>query len=247
MRLVCPLILALVIVFFPSPPAGAQVLRLFCEAARTQLTNQPKLRDAVIATFGSPRYTSQGDECIYPLQLISYGDADVLLTIANEPGQACHGCAAKLSAYVLIRNPRGSRLVARFIDFDETGTWGNPGEISPVQIGGHDALIIESGGTFQGYSSSQLRVYVFVSGRLIRLRPALPLSASNEGAANGREVSVSGSWHISNEAADEIVIDYQVTSAGRTAAGRAVWRMQGSQLLPKSGRVPSEVKEAGGG
>ena len=36
-----------------------------------------------------------------PLKVLHYATADVLIVQAGEPGHACHGCAAPLSAYVL--------------------------------------------------------------------------------------------------------------------------------------------------
>lgn len=229
--------------------AHAQKLQGFCEAARARLSMDVKLREAVTAAFGRPSYLRRNDRCIYPQQLITYGDRDVLLTIGNEPGEACHGCAAKLSAYVFRRTPNGPRMTAQFVDFAEAGTSGDPGRIDPVQIAGHNALVIESGGTFQGYSSSYLQLHVFDAGQLIEVRPALPFSASNEGAVtdDGKVISVTASWSIGKTAQNEVAINYQVTSSGRVTDATAVWALQGSQLVLKSGRVPAELKQAGGG
>ena len=88
-----------------------------------------------------------------PLQVLRYGSADVLLTIGNEPGQACHGCSASLSAYFLARTGGGLKLVNKAIDFGQSGTFGSPGDISPIRIGADDGIAIETGGTFQGHTS----------------------------------------------------------------------------------------------
>ena len=56
------------------------------------------------------------------------------------------------SAYFLARQGGGLKLVKKTIDFGQTGTFGYPGDISPIRIGHDDGIAIESGGTFQGHS-----------------------------------------------------------------------------------------------
>jgi hypothetical protein len=204
------------------------------------------LSEAVKVVFGTPKYSSQDDDnCIYPLQALRYSDADVLLTIDTNPGYACHGCSAHLSAYVMRHKANGLQLVKRFIDFGEAGSPGSPGTISPIEIVGDDGFAVENGGTFQGYTSLSLDLYVFRQGRVVHLVPSVGLSADNSGAKED-STSVEGSWTIGLPAKNNLSIDYKVVTKGRTSISRAVWEIRGDKLLRKSGLVPPELEEAGG-
>jgi hypothetical protein len=153
-------------------PSKSQANRSFCAAAEEHVSSDSRLREAVKVVFGSPEYSSQNDdECIYPLQVLHYSDTDVLLAIGTNPGYACHACSASLSAYVMRRKASGLQLVKRFIDFGYVGTWGSPGTISPIEIDGDDGFAVESGGTFQGHTSSSLDFYVFRQDRVVHLVP----------------------------------------------------------------------------
>ncbi|MGQ0445213.1 MAG: hypothetical protein ACT4O2_08845 [Beijerinckiaceae bacterium] len=140
---------ALAHALFPAP-SNAQAMRSICAAAEKHMYSDSRLSEAVKVVFGSPEYSSQKDECIYPLQVLHYRDADVLLAIGNEPGQACHGCSASLSAYVMRRKASGLQLVKRFIDFGEAGTFGNPGLISPWKLLATMDLWSRAGALFKG-------------------------------------------------------------------------------------------------
>jgi hypothetical protein len=207
------------------------------------------LSEAVKVVFGSPKYSSQNDECIYPLQVLRYSDADVLLAMGNEPGQACHGCSAHLSAYVMRRKASGLQLVKRFIDFGQAGTFGSPGTISPIEIVSDDGFAVEHGGMFQGYASSRLDFYVFRQGRVVHLVPTIGLSADNSGAMGDstKTVRVDGAWTIGLPAKNNLSIEYKVVTKSRTSISRAVWEIRGDKLLLKSGLIPPELEEAGGG
>ena len=171
----------LALAFFPAP-SKSQAVRSFCAAAKENVSADSKLSEAVKAVFGSSEFSSQNEDCIYSLQVLRYSDADVLLTINTVPGYACHACSASLSAYVMRRKASGLQLVNRFIDFGQAGTHGNPGTISPIEIVGDDGFAVESGGTFQGYTSLSLDFYVFRHGRVVHLLPTIGLSADNSGA-----------------------------------------------------------------
>ncbi len=238
----------LALALFPAP-SKSQATQLFCAAAKENVSLDSRLSEAVKVVFGSPGYTSQNKECIYPLQVLRYADTDVLLAIGNAPGEACHGCTASLSAYVMRRKAGGLRLVKRFIDFGEVGSSGNPGEISPVEIVGDDGFVVESGGTFQGYTSSSLDCYVFRQGRIVHLVPTIALSADNSGAMTDptETVSVDGKWTIGRPAKNNLSINYKVVTKSRTSIGHAVWEIRGDKLLLKRGSIPPELKEAAGG
>lgn len=208
--------------------ARAQGIRSFCAAARQHVTADYRLSEAVRQVFGEPYYgvsSEQDAACIYPLQVLLYGSADVLLTIGNEPGQACHGCSASLSAYFLARMGGGLKLVNKTIDFGQAGTFGSPGDISAVRIGRDDGIAIESGGTFQGHTFTMLDFYAFHAGRVVHVEamPRVGLSASDGGAiADGSPVTnVSGSWTISPGANDTLRVEYQVSVGRRRSRASA--------------------------
>jgi hypothetical protein len=237
----------LALALFPAP-SKSQRIQLFCAAAKEQVSSL-SLSEAVKVVFGSPKYSSQNDECIYPLQVLRYSDADVLLAMGNEPGQACHGCSAHLSAYVMRRKASGLQLVKRFIDFGQAGTFGSPGTISPIEIVSDDGFAVEHGGMFQGYASSRLDFYVFRQGRVVHLVPTIGLSADNSGAMGDstKTVRVDGAWTIGLPAKNNLSIEYKVVTKSRTSISRAVWEIRGDKLLLKSGLIPPELEEAGGG
>lgn len=235
----------LALALFPAP-SKSQAIRSFCAAAKEHISWDSRLSEAAKVVFGSPEYSSQNEDCTYPLQVLRYADADVLLAIGNAPGEACHACSASLSAYVMRRKASGLQLVKRFIDFGQAGTFGNPGEISPVEIVGDDGFVVESGGTFQGYTSSSLDFYVFRHGRVVHLDPTIRLSADNSGAKEG-STSVDGTWTIGRPAKNSLSIEYKVVTQSRTSISRAVWEIRGDKLLLKSGLIPPELEEAGGG
>lgn len=239
--------LALALALVPAP-SKSQEAWPFCAAAKENVSADSKLTEAVKAIFGSPEFSSQNEDCIYPLKVLRYADADVLLTIGNAPGEACHGCAASLSAYVMRRKASGLQLVKSFIHFGEAGTFGYPGEISPIEIVGDDGFVIESGGTFQGYTSSWLDCYVFRQGHIVHLVPSIALSADNSGAMTDstKVVSVDGAWTISHPSKDNLSIEYKVVIKGRTSISRAAWEIRGEKLLLKSGLIPPELEKAAG-
>lgn len=198
-----------------------QTIRNFCPAAKSIVTEDADLYHAVEVTFGRPFFTTgvgdSGAECIFPLKVLRYGTADVLLAIGNKPFDSCHGCGARMSAYFLRRGSGELKLVGRHLDFSESGTWGNPGQIYLIKLATHDGIIVESGGTFQGYTVARLNIYVFRGGRALHLTPpsGLLISSSNAGATTERNkvVSVSGSWTIGARG-NSIVIDYVRRSGG---------------------------------
>lgn len=231
--------------------AQAQSLRNLCAAAAKPVQADFKLSEAVRAVFGPPTFSATAGECIYPLQVLRYASADVLLTQGNVPGDACHGCSAHLSAYVLRRAGGGLKLAARFIDFADAGTFGGAGDVTPLTIGGDDGLVIEGGGTFQGYSFTNLDFYVFKAGRVVHLTaaPAITISANNGGAMTDHRqvIDVTGSWSIPAAPGTELAVDYKIKAHGRSRVEHLVWTLTGSQLVLTHGRVPAEVGEASGG
>ena len=220
-----------------------------CAAAKDRVDKDNALAAAVNVVLGRIRFARGDVDCVYPFKLLRYGDADVLVTGAAGPGEVCHGCGADLSAFVLGRTPGRARVVARFANFGSFGTWGNPGQVDAVQLAGHDAIVIEAGGAFQGYFTSNVSFLVFRDGRLDRIAPDLPLSAGDGGAEPDarKTVDVEGAWRIDPSRPDVVRIEYEVAARGRTRRAGAAWRLQGGGLVPDGGSVPPEFKDAGGG
>lgn len=231
-----------------SSAASGQSNRSFCAAAREAMSHDAQLNAAAKAVFPNAGYAKRDDDCIFPLKMLRYGDADALIATGGKPGDACHGCGANVSAYVLRRAPGRPVVVARFLDFTSTGTFGDPGQIDAIQLAGHDAFAIASGGTFQGYTSSAVSFFVFEAGRLVELKPFLPLSADNGGAMTdeSKAISVDGSWHVDAGRPDAITIAYKVKARGSSRSSDATWIIEGTTLSLKTGRVPPEYEAAGG-
>jgi hypothetical protein len=222
----------------------------FCAAAKKPVDADPKLAAAIAAVFGKATFKATGEDCLYPLQVLRYATADVLVVQAGEPGEGCHGCRAVLSAYVLRRVNGGLKTVSRFREFASLGTHGAVGDVSPVEINGDDGMAIESGGTFQGYSSTAVDFYAFHAGQLLNLNPTpLIIAADNSGATTDprKATEVTATWLFDPADKTALVVDYKIRAHGASRVERAVWRLQGMLLVLSRGRVPPEVSAASGG
>lgn len=229
--------------------AQAQAIKGFCAAAQQHVAGDPKLSAAVEQVFGHPFYgvaSQQDAACIYPLQVLRYASADVLLTAGNEPGQACHGCSASVSAYFLARRGGGLQLVNRAIDFAQEGTSGDPGDFSAVSIGGDDGMAVENGGTFGGHTTTALHFYAFRRGRVVPIEaePPIYLSASNGGSITDSTpvTDVAGSWSIVPGPPSTLRVDYRVSYGRRKSTGSATWSLIGERWRLSSGQIPPELR-----
>lgn len=240
------LVLAALVLGAPSALAGGSAA--FCAAARKPVGAEPLLAAAVTAAFGNAAFNATGEDCVYPLKVLHYATADVLIVQAGEPGQACHGCGAPLSAIVLRRVDGGLKPVRFFQKFATPGTSGAVGDISPLAIGGGDGMAIESGGMFQGYSSTALDLYAFHAGQLVRINggPTL-LSADNSGAEPDKAIEVTGKWFIDPADKTTLTVDYKIEARGAARTDRVTWRLQGTSLVLSHGRLPPELSKASGG
>jgi hypothetical protein len=221
-----------------------------CAAAKKQVEADPQLGVAVATAFGKTTFSGTGEDCVYPLKSLHYATADVLIAQPGEPGQACHGCEALLSAYVFRRLDGGLKLVRVYRKFAELGTFGAVGDISAVELGGDDGMAIESGGTFQGYSSTAVDFYAFRAGQLISLTNTPIIVAADNGGAQvdpTKTIEVTGKWSVDPTDKTALVVDYKIKANGAERAERVVWRLQGKSLVLSSGHVPPEVSEASGG
>jgi hypothetical protein len=233
-----------------APSYAAAGPATLCAAAKKPAQAEPLLGAAVAAAFGKTTFSAAGEDCVYPLKVLHYGAANVLIVQAGEPGQACHSCAASLSAYVLRRLDDGLKLVRTFRKFATLGTFGAVDDISLIEIGGDDGMAIKSGGMFQGYSFAGVDFFAFHAGDLISLNKGpITLADDNSGAVgdSGETTEVTAKWALDPADNTAVVVDYKIKAHGATRVERVVWRLQGTSLVLSHGRVPPEVLPKSGG
>ncbi len=221
----------------------------FCAAAKKPLDADPRLAAEVAAVFGKATFKATGEDCLYPLQVLRYASADVLVFQAGEPGGGCHGCGAPLSAYVVRRVNGGFQTVRRYRQFATLGTFGAVGDISAIEIGGDDGMAIESGGMFQGYAFTGVDFYAFHAGQLVSLNTTpIPIADDNSGAMTdpSKSIEVTAKWFFDSADKRALVVDYKIRAHDAARVERVVWRLQGRSLVLSRGRVPPEVSAAGG-
>jgi hypothetical protein len=241
------LLAALTVAVFP---AAAEHPAALYAAAKKPVQAEPLLAAAVNATFGKATFGALSENCVFPLKVLHYGTADVLIVQAGEPGHACHGCAAPLSAYVLRRLGDGLKLVRAFHQFAKLGTFGAVDDISPVEIGGDDGMAIKSGGMFQGYSFAGVDFFAFHAGQLISLnKDPITLADDNSGAVgdSGEATEVTAKWALDPADNTAVVVDYEIKAHGAKRVERVVWRLQGTSLVLSHGHVPPEVSPSANG
>jgi hypothetical protein len=231
-------------------PAAAEQAAALCAAAKEPVRAEPLLAAAVAATFGNTTFSAVSEDCVFPLKVLHYGTADVLVVQAGEPGHACHGCAAPLSAFVLRRLGDGLKLFRAFHQFAKLGTFGAVDDISLIEIGGDDGMAIKNGGMFQGYSSAGVDFFAFHAGQLIGLnRAPITLAEDNSGAVldPAKTVEVNAKWFLDPADNTAVVVDYEIKAHGAKRVERVVWRLQGTSLILSHGHVPPEVSPSAGG
>ncbi len=237
---------ALGFAFAAAPAAAADAPLRYCRSVAAQLNADSDLAAAARAAFGA-RQATDDETCLYPLQLLHYADVDVLVSQTGEPGEACHGCEADLSATVLKRVPGGAKRLRTFPSFAKAGSHGAVASVTAIAIGGDDGMAVESGGLFQGYASSTLDLYAFRRNGLVALAAGAPLLVAGDDSGVDEDASkateVESAWSL---AGDELTIDYRVTDARGKRDSRAVWSVGETTLTLKSGAPPKELAKAAG-
>jgi hypothetical protein len=240
------IVVALGLAFALAPAAAADAPQRYCRSVAARLKADGDLAAAARAAFGEPQATDD-EACLYPLQLLRYGDVDVLVSQNGEPGEACHGCEAELNATVLKRLPGGSKRVRSLEAFAKGGSSGAVASVTAIAIGGDDGIAIESGGMFQGYASSALDLYAFRPRGLVHLDAGAPLliAGDNSGAETdaSKTIEVESAWSL---AGGELTIDYRVADARGKRDSRAVWSVGETTLTLKSGAPPKALAKATG-
>jgi hypothetical protein len=228
--------------------ANAAQPSALCASAKESIQKEPGMAAAVAAAFGKVAFTSKAEDCVYPLKTLPYAGAAVLLAQDGEPGQACHGCSATLSAYVLRKLENGLKLVRVYRAFDKLGTFGAVGDISPIEIGGDDGIAIYSGGMFQGCGYGGVDFYAFHGGQLVKLDSSRAISDfDNSGAETDprKTIEITSKWAIDPTDNTTLIVDYKIAAnGGAERAERVVWRLKGTSFVPQ-GRVPPELSSSG--
>jgi hypothetical protein len=234
------------------PAARAQDGSLpLCQGSSTVLAADPLLRSAVKAAYPkSPERRGKkptSEPCIYPYQAILYESAVVLLTLGQIPGEACHGCSAKISAVFLRRNAAALTPVGRHDEFVEVGTFGSPSAITPIRFGADDGVVIEGGGTFQGVTFSLLEAYVFRDGQAKSLGPenGIPLVFTDCGAKadDGPCTNIGAQWRA--DPGGRLLVTYSGRREDKTTVdGTAIYERKGDTLVLVSGeKIAAEMNE----
>jgi len=244
MRSSCLATFALGMALALAPATAANL----CPSAAADLQRDPALAEAIKAAYGAVGFV-KGEGCIYPLKRLTYADADVLIAQKGVPGEGCHGCAGVLDAVVFARRAGALRRVKAFPSFGDYGSNGGSGDVRGFTLGADDAIAVEGGGTFQGYTSSAVDFYAFRHGGLIHLDAGatLLISADDGGAVedDSKTTSVEARWAFSRDG-DELTIDYKINDVGGVRDARAVWSVGETKLTLKSGAVPKEILHAAG-
>jgi hypothetical protein len=196
---------------------------------------------ALEAAYPSAKTASEGEEpsrvsCLFPYTLLRFDDFEVLIALAGEPGEACHGCGAQVSAVFLRRDGGALKVTGRHDGFAEAGTFGSLMAIDAFRLGSQDGLIVEAGGTFQGYNSSVLSPFLIRSGRIRPIGPENGISSGDSdcGVRDGPCRDVSGSWHAEDR---RLIVRYLGKRANGTAVdGTVAYELKKNSLVLASGR-----------
>jgi hypothetical protein len=182
-------------------------------------------------------------QCLFPYKVLSYESFMVLIMLSGEPGEACHGCAARASAVFLQRDGRSLKVMARHDGFTESGTFGGLMAIDAFRLGSQNGLVIEGGGTFQGYSFGVLSPFLILNGRMQSIGPenGIPSGDSNCGARSRRCRDVSGFWRTE---ADRLVVHYHgKRENGALVKGGVAYELRKGSLVRVSGhRLAAEME-----
>jgi hypothetical protein len=111
-------------------------------------------------------------------------------------------------------------------------------------------MAIESGGTFQGYTSTGVDFYAFHAGQLVSLNSTpIVIYADNSGAStdSSRAIEATATWFFDPADKAVLVVDYKIQARGASRVERVVWRLQGTSLVLSRGHIPPEVSAASGG
>ncbi|WP_225767365.1 hypothetical protein [Inquilinus sp. Marseille-Q2685] len=187
-------------------PAPAETTPVLCPEADGMMRDDAMLGVLVEAALNSSytmaKDTDDGVDCLWPVQALSYDGFDLLVMARGRVGGMGHSEPARLSAYILRPDPsrpglEGPGFVTAIPDFADVGTYGNPGELSAVRFGGRDGLAVRSVAVYQGFSFTDLNLFLIENDRISAAEP-LRIGAGNGGAAEDEKdiVAVEGRYDL---------------------------------------------------
>ena len=197
------------------------------------------LWQALEAAYPSAKVDAEDEEpprpsCLFPYKLLRYNDFAVLITLAGQPGEACHECPAELSAVFLRRDGNALKPWSRHDGFSKSGTFGDLIGIDALRLGTEEGLVVESGGTFQGHSSTVINLFLIRDGRMkpIGSRNGLP-SGDSDCLVHDPCWDVTGHWQTDGR---RFVIRYAgVREDGTNFDGTVAYELRKSSLVRVSG------------
>ncbi|MGK9164808.1 hypothetical protein KXR53_00840 [Inquilinus limosus] len=236
-------------------PALAETKTVLCPEVDRMLDDDMPLAVLVEAALNSSytiaKDTDEGVECQWPVQALAYDGFDLLVMARGRVGGMGHGEAARLSAYILRPDPSrpaldGPGLVTAIPDFADVGTYGNPGELTAVRFGGRDGFVIQSLAVYQGFSFTDINLYLLDRDRIAAAEP-LRIGASNGGAVEQQAeiVEAKGSYALDKPVAGRMTLSFAVANKGRKRSEQAVARLEGTKWVIESGALPPELDEIG--
>ena len=222
-----------------------------CPGAWEIAASKPLLRQALKAAYPGVRERPRklhrrGAPCHYPYQTLSFDKFVVLITLGGVPNEACHGCSAKISADFLNFENGKLKPMDRHDTFTEAGTWGSPSGVKPLRLGSESGLVVEAGGTFQGYSYVYVSLFLIRNGRMMPIGPegGISLSSDNCGAGDGPCRSIEGHWHVDGR---RFIVRYVgAWDDGTRVNGSVVYELREDSLVLTSGHgLAREMEESG--
>jgi len=225
------------------PQPKEAVPALVCEDARDEIAPNRQMLQAMRNSFGKVSYetgrNANPENCLYPAKFLKFSKMDLLITIANEPGELCNLCTSKVSAHFLRNRPGTPKVLGRHINFARIGPAGDPGTITPIEIGGSEGIAFEATTEYAGNTYKDLYLFVFEKDD-----QRIPTGFNNEEHVEDKRavVDATGIWKIDPRRPRELTIDYTIKSGGRTETARVVWTRNGNRLVRK-GEVPRILLE----
>ena len=221
--------------------AAAKAVTPLCAQAKGSVEADGALSGAVEAALGPVDFTATADDCQFPLKLLRYASADVLLLQDGVPGQGCADCGALLSAIVIQRANGVLTPVAKFREFAKLGAFTRVADVTPITIDGDDGFVAASGSVAADRLLVSLEFFAFHNGALNDLDPTPPVIVYADNRTAKNPSSFQATWFFDPIDKGALVVDYKIQEKAAERVERAVWRLQAGHLALTRGKVPPET------